>query len=312
MVKLAKISLSKANKVNKSFNIPINRLLHHPHSKNRTIKNDPISSLKVWWKQPRKSATAASGTTERVPSITMLLIIIICHFSILLTVIRHFIPIFTASCLHQWACIPLTILLITICTVRQTHMLRLLNSLQHLQSTPKTSHVTAWSVCKVFSCICSSSSAKVTIGMKLTAILEHQQGMSLSEVPTTNVQERHITELHAVKNNKCVTEPTLVPTANMRINNRSSHLRSKELINSNKVVLRTATRDFKALLRAELELIIPSTVLPEALLPIWSQHRNHCIRSSKTAPASLLIIKIPSMTSEVITSKEGALLTATK
>lgn len=198
----------------------------------------------------------------------MLLIIIICHFSILLTVIHHFIPIFTASCLHQWACIPLTILLITICTVRQTHMLRLLNNLQHLQSTPKTSHVTAWSVCKVFSCICSSNSAKGTIGMKLTAILEHQQGMTLlSEVPTTNVQERHITELHAVKNNKGVTEPTLVPTANKRINSRSSHPRSKELINSNKVVLRTATRDFKALLRAELELIIPSTVLPEALLP---------------------------------------------
>jgi hypothetical protein len=65
-------------------------------------------------------------------------------------------------------------------------------------------------------------------------------------------------------------------------------------------------------LRAELELIIPSTVLPEALLPIWSQLRNHCTHSSKTAPASLLIIKIPSMTSEVITSKEGALLTATK
>lgn len=291
MVKLAKISRSKANKVNKSFNIPINRLLLHPHSKNRTIKNDPISSLKVWWKQPRKSATAASGTTERVPSITMLLIIIICHFSILLTVIHHFIPIFTASCLHQLACIPLIILLITICTVRQTHMLRLLNNLQHPQSTPKTSHVTAWSVCKVFSCICSSNSAKVTIGMKLTAILEHQQVMTLlSEVPTTNVQERHITELHAVKNNKGVTEPTLVPTANKRINSRSSHPRSKELINSNKVVLRTATRDFKALLRAELELIIPSTVLPEALLPtdrtIWSQLRNHCTHSSKTAPAS--------------------------
>lgn len=103
--------------------------------------------------------------------------------------------------------------------------------------------------------------------MKLTAILDHQQAMNLSEVPTTNVQELHITELHAVKNSKDVAEPTLAPTVTMRTNSRSSHPRSKELINSNKVVLRTATRDFKALLRAEQELIIPSTVLPEALLP---------------------------------------------
>lgn len=146
-------------------------------------------------------------------------------------------------------------------------MLRPLNNLQHLQITPKISHVTAWSVCKVFSCTCSSNSAKATIGTKLTAILEHQQAMNLSEVPTTNAQELHITGLHAVRNSRDVEEPTLAPTVTMRTNSRSSRLRSKGSINSNKVVLRTAIRDFKALLRAELELIIPSTVLPEALLP---------------------------------------------
>lgn len=286
MGRLAKISHLKANRVNKSFSILINLLLHLPLSKNRTFKNDLFS--KVWWKQPRKSATAASGTLEWVLSI---MANHLCH-SIILSMdilIHHSTLIYMVSCHLLWEC---TILLITICTVLlQTSILRLLNNQEHLQKTPRTSNATAWSVCKAFSCICSISSAKGITWTKLTAIigLDHQLALNLSEVLTTNAQEHLTTGLHAVRSNKDA-ELTLVLSVTMRINSRSTHPRSKESINSNKVDLRTATKDFKVLLRAELALKIQLTVLPEVQLStdltIWSQLRNHCTPSNKIAPAS--------------------------
>ena len=287
MGKLAKISPSKANRVNKSFNILINRQLLLPLSKNRTIKNALISRFLKGWKRLRKSATAALGILEWVPSTTMLLITIICHSSILTTVIHLFIHIFTDLCLLQWAC---TILLITICTaLLQVLMPRLLhNSQLHLQITPKTSLVTAWSVCRVFLCICSINSAKGITGMKLTAILD-LLSMIPTEAPTISARELPITVLHAVESSKTVVETTLAPIVTKISSNKSSRQRWREWINSNQVALRTAIRDFKVSLKDVLEHKIQLIVSPEAQLPIdqtiWSP-RSPCILSNRTALAS--------------------------